>query len=95
MIVETTKKSPFLSYYYTYLILNDKIIMSFNYGDQTLWPVYITIGNLNAKIQPFQKWPGILFLGFILIIHKRLKDINNENKDLKAMIYHIALKTML
>ena len=37
----------------------------------------------------------MLFLDSILIIHKRLEDINNKNNDLKSKIYYIALKIML
>ena len=69
--------------------------MSLSYGDQILWPVYITIGNLNAKTWQSQKRPRTLLLSFISIIHKRSKDVNNKDKDLKAKIYHMMLKTML
>ena len=69
--------------------------MSLNHGDQTLWPVYITIENLDAKTRQSQKRLGTLLLGSIPIIHKRLEDANNKDKDLKAKIYHMALKTML
>ncbi len=31
------------------LLLSNKIIMSLSNRDQTLWPVYITIGNLDSK----------------------------------------------
>ena len=64
--------------------------MSFNYRDQILWPIYITIINLDTKIRQSQKRPKMLFLGSISIIYKRLEDVNNKNKDLKAKIYHIA-----
>ena len=77
------------------LISIDKTIMSLCYGDQRLWPVYITIGNLDAKIWQFQKRPGTLLLGFIPITHKQSEDANNKNKYLKAKIYHMALKTIL
>lgn len=36
-----------------------------------------------------------MLLGSIFIVHKRLEDVNNKNKDLKTKIYHIVLKTML
>ena len=77
------------------LISSDKTVISLSHGDQTMWPVYITIGNLDTKIWQSQKWPGTLLLGSILIIHKRSEDGNNKDKDLKAKIYHIALKTIL
>ena len=69
--------------------------MSLSHWDQTLWPVYITIGNLDTKIQQSQKWSGMLLWGSIPIIYERLKDANNKEKDLKAKIYQMALKTML
>ena len=37
----------------------------------------------------------MLFLGFIFIIYKQLKDKNNKDKDLKAKIYYMALKIIL
>ena len=77
------------------LISSDKTVMSLSHGDQTLWPVYITIGNLDAKTRQSQKRPGTLLLGSIPIIHERSEDANNKDKDLKAKIYHMALKTML
>ena len=33
------------------LILSGKTVMSLSHGDQTLWPVYITIKNLDVKAQ--------------------------------------------
>ncbi len=77
------------------LILSDKTVMSLSHEDQTLWPVYITIGNLDAKTWRSQKWLGTLLFGSIFIIYERSKDANNKDKDLKAKIYHMALKTML
>ena len=68
--------------------------MSLSYGDQIFWSVYVTIDNLDAKIWRSQNRPGTLFLGFIPLVHERL-DLNNKNKDLKAKIYHLILKTML
>ncbi len=71
------------------------MVMSLSHRDQTLWPVYITIGNLDAKTRRSLKRPRTLLLGSILIIYERSKDANNKDKDLKAKIYHMALKTML
>ena len=36
----------------------------------------------------------MLFLGSIPNIYERLEDAKNKNRDLKAKIYYIALKTM-
>ena len=71
------------------------MIMSFSLRDRTLWPVYITIGNLDAKTWQSQKRLRTLLLSSIPIIHEWSKDANNKDKDLKAKIYHMALKTML
>lgn len=70
-------------------------MISFSHGDQTLLPVYRTISNLDLKTQRSQTRPNILLLGFISIIYKRSKDEDNKNKNLKAKIYHLAIKLML
>lgn len=31
------------------MLANNKIILSLSYGDQVFWPVYVTIGNLDAR----------------------------------------------
>ena len=77
------------------LISSDKTVMSLSHVNQTLWPVYITIGNLHAKTRQSQKRLRTLLLSSILIVHERSEDANNKDKDLNAKIYHMALKTML
>ena len=69
--------------------------MSLSHRDQTLWPVYITIQNLDAKTRRSQKQLGTLLLDSILIVHKHSENANNKDKDLKTKIYHMVLKTML
>ena len=71
------------------------MVISHNHGDQTLLPIYITIGNLDAKTRRFQKRLGTLLLGSISIIYERSKDANNKDKYLKVKIYYMVLKTML
>ena len=71
------------------------MVMSLNHGDQILWPVYNIIKNQDAKTRQSQKRLGTLLLGSIFIIHDLSEDTNNKDKDLKAKIYHMALKTML
>ena len=70
------------------------MLMSISHGDQILWPVYITIGSLDAKTWRSQKQPETLLLGSILIIHYWSGDANNKDKDLKANIYYMALKNI-
>ncbi len=69
--------------------------MSLSHRDLTLWPVYIMIGNLDTKTQCSQTRPDTLLLGSIPIVYEWSEDRDNKNKDLKAKIYHLALKTML
>ena len=69
--------------------------MSLSHGDQTLWPVYITIGNLDLKTWRSQIRPSTPLLGSIPIVHECLEDGNNKDQDLKAKIYRLALTTML
>ena len=77
------------------LLASDKTVISLSHGDQVFWPVYIIIDYLDAKTRQSQNWPKILFLSLILILHKRAKDSNNKNRDVKAKTYYLALKTML
>lgn len=67
--------------------------MSLSHRDQTLWPVYIIIGNFDAKTRQCQNQSGTLLLGSIPIIHERLEDVNNKDKDLKAKIYYVVYVT--
>ena len=77
------------------LLSSNKTVISLSHGDQTLWPVYITIGNLDSKTWRSQTRLGTLLLGSIPIVPKRLEDENNKDQDLKANIYHLVLTTML
>ncbi len=52
------------------LLASDKTVMSLSHGDQVLWPVYVTIGNLDAKTRWSQNRPGTLLLGSIPIVHE-------------------------
>ena len=69
--------------------------MNLSHEDPTFWPIYIIIKNWDAKTRQSQKWPGTFFLSSIPIIHEQLEDANNKNKDLKAKIYYMTLKSIL
>lgn len=71
------------------LILNDKMVISLCYKDQTLWQIYIIIANLDAKNRQSQKLPGILLLGFILVYHERSKDIITKRSERQHLLYGI------
>ena len=92
---EKQKELPAGATIISVLLASDKTIMSLSHGDQILWPVYVIIENLDAKTCQSQNRPAILLLGSIPIVHKRAEDSNNKDRDLKAKIYHLALKTML
>lgn len=80
-MIEITKRLSYSSHHYTHLELSDKTIMSLNYGNQILWPIYITIENIDTKIWKSQKQPRSLFLSSMTIICERSEDANNNNKD--------------
>ena len=89
------KKLPAGAIIILVLLANDKTVMSLSHEGQILWPVYITIRNLNAKTRWSQNRPTILLLSSTPIVHEQAENSNNKNKDLKAKIYYLALKTML
>ena len=95
MVVETTKKHFSQATIIPILIWSDKTVIILDHEDQILWPIYIIIGNLDAKTWQSQKRLVTLFLSFILIIHKQSKNANNKDMNLKAKISHMTLKTML
>ena len=69
--------------------------MSLNHKNKTLWPIYITIKNLDAKIWQSQKQAKTLLISFISIIYKQFTDTNNKSKDFKVKIYYLTLKIIL
>ena len=62
--------------------------MSLSHWDQFFWPVFVTIGNLDAKMHQSQNWLKNLFLVSILIVYKQIEDLNNKTD-------YMALKIML
>lgn len=76
-------------------MISDKTVMNLDHRDQTLWLIYIIISNLNIKIWQIQTCLSNLLFDSILIIYKHAKDLKNKDKNLKAKIYYLALKTML
>lgn len=95
MVVEITKKNYFQATMISILILGYKIVIYFYYLDLLLWPVYITIVNLNTKTCQSLKQVRTLVLVSIFIIYKPSKNTNNKDKNLKAKIYYMTIKIML
>lgn len=76
------------------LIASTKIVICLRHRDQILLPIYITIGYLDAKSRQRQTCSSNLLFASIPIVHKCAKDSNKIDKDLKAKVYHLALKPM-
>ncbi|CAI6270625.1 unnamed protein product [Periconia digitata] len=57
-------------------------------GDQTAWPVYVSIGNLDARVRRSRKAPGNMLVAMLPVI-------KHHDKDLKASIYHQAMGKVL
>ena len=52
------------------LLASDKSVISLSHRDQILWPIYVTIGNLDAKTCQSQNRSIILLLNSIPIVYK-------------------------
>ena len=70
------------------LLASDKTMLSLHHGDQSAWPIYITIGNLNRKTRRKQTVPGSILLGFLPIT-------SETADDSKARVYHAAMELIL
>ena len=70
------------------LLASDKTMLSLHHGDQSVWPIYITIGNLDRKTRRKQTVPGSVLLRFL--------PITSETADeSKARVYHAAMELIL
>ena len=70
------------------LLASDKTMLSLHHGDQSAWPIYITIGNLDRNTRRKQTVPGSVLLGFL--------PITSETADeSKARVYHAAMELIL
>jgi hypothetical protein len=49
------------------LLASDKTMLLLYHGDQSVWPIYITIGNLDRKTRRKQTVPGSILLEFLPI----------------------------
>jgi hypothetical protein len=78
------------------ILSSDKTLMTKLQGDQTAWPVYITIGNINRGLRRQQTVPSILLLGFLPVIKAVTKNSDNEMAyKIKAQVFHRAMRTIL
>ena len=70
------------------LLASDKTMLSLHHGDQLVWLIYITIGNLDRKTRRNQTVPGSILLGFLPIT----SEIADESK---THVYHAAMELIL
>jgi hypothetical protein len=77
------------------IIATDKTLMTQLRGDQSAWPVYLTIGNLPREIRRKQTIPATLLIGFLPIS----KDITKSSDSamaysVKSELYHQAMSAI-
>ena len=86
---ETQLKLPPRATVVPLLLGSDKTQLTQLHGDQSAWPVYITIGNLDRQTRRAQKRPAVILLGLIPIPRGK------ADASAKADIYHEAMGLML
>ena len=74
------------------LLASDKTLMTRLHGDLSLWPVYVTIGNLDCAARKSQLRPTLILLGLIPV---KTSEATGFAKNIQSEIYHDALGLML
>jgi hypothetical protein len=64
--------------------------MTQHYGDETYWPLYISIGNIDRATRQKQTVPSSVMLGQLPIT----KELDNKD-DVKSHVYHLAIERIL
>jgi hypothetical protein len=70
------------------LLATDKTMLTQHHGDESAWPIYVTIGNLDRATRRKQTVPGSVLLGFLPITSETVDDS-------KARVYHAAMELIL
>jgi hypothetical protein len=70
------------------LLATDKTMLTEHHGDESAWPVYLTIGNLDRETRRKQTVPGSMLLGFLPVTSEVVDDS-------KANVYHAAMELIL
>lgn len=73
------------------LLATDKTMLTQHHGDLALWPVYLTIGNLDIKTRKSQIRPSMVLVGLIPVV----KVGKEHGPDLKSEVYHKAMGHIL
>ena len=87
---ETQKQLPRGATIIPLLLGTDKTLLTMLHGDQSVWPIYLTIGNLDAATRRSQLKPSTVLLGFIPILEKK-----KGSFELRSAIWHGAMKQVL
>ena len=72
------------------ILSSDKTMLSQHRGDISVWPVYLTIGNLNSATRRKQTVPGSILLGLIPVVKTK-----GQSPQVKAEVYHRSMTLML
>jgi Plavaka transposase len=86
---DAQKKLPSKSTVVPLLLATDKTQLTHHHGDQSVWPVYLTIGNLDREARRAQKRPAVILLGLIPIPRGK------ADRSVKADIYHTGMELIL
>jgi hypothetical protein len=70
------------------LLATDKTMLTQHHGDESAWPIYLTIGNLDRETRRKQTVPGSVLLGFLPVT-------SESGDDSKARVYHAAMELIL
>jgi|HubBroStandDraft_2_1064218.scaffolds.fasta_scaffold09848_2 hypothetical protein len=65
------------------LLASDKTMMTQHRGDRAMWPIYLSIGNLDGEVRRSQKLPGSILIGLI--------PVPTTGGSLKRELYHRAM----
>jgi hypothetical protein len=71
------------------LFATDKTQLTYHSGDQTIWPIYLTIGNLSHEARRSKKLNGFVMVGMLPIIRHQV------SRDIRARTYHRAMGILL
>ena len=88
---ETQEKLPDGATAVPLLLSTDKTVLTQHHGDLSVWPVYLTVGNLDKATRMSQTRPGFVLLGIIPVVK-----IGTEYAEyLKHKVYHTAMGLIL
>lgn len=69
------------------LIASDKTQLSSHHGDQKVWAVYLTIGNLDRAVRLKYSLPSLILVGLLPIVPQ----LSSSHDSLKMELYHRAM----